>query len=143
MKKKSKLRGAIFSLAICVGVFCAWCSVMSMAGEYFSARHKLNVQRQELQAWDACRKTKADYFKSNAEVVTACLNNYNKALNNPWISLPKDRLIGLFVLAALGSAAGGTLVTWTVLWLVGLTIYRFFSWVASCFRHNPGRRVNS
>jgi hypothetical protein len=136
MNRKSKFRKAVFSLALCVGVFCAWCSVLLMAGQYFSARNKLNVQRQELQAWDACRKTKADYFRSNADTVAACLNNYEEARDDPWMSLPKDRLVGLFVLTALGSAAGGTLVTWTALWIVGLTIYKFFSLLVCCFRHD-------
>ena len=143
MKRKSKLRRAVFSLAICAGIFCAGCCVLLMAEEYNSANHKLNVCKQELQAWEACRHTKPSYFKSNSEAVSTCLKNFNEARDNPWVSLPKERLIGLFVLAALGSAVGGGLVTWVVIWLGGLSIYRFFRLLALCFRYRPGRQVNS
>jgi hypothetical protein len=143
MNKKRKLRSAVFSLAICVGIFCAWCCVLLMAGEYNSARRKLNVQKQEMQAWDACRQTKPSYFRNNSEAVTSCLKKLDEAKDNPWVSLPKERLVGLFTLAALASATVGTLVTWIVIWLVGLSIYRFFRWLAFCCCRKPCRRTNS
>ena len=134
MKRKDRLRGAILSIAICTGIFCAWCCVLLMAGEYNSARHKLNVHKEEVQAWEACRQTKPSYFRDNSETVGSCLKNYNEARDDPWMSLPKERLIGIFVLAALGSAIVGCLVTWTVLWLGYLIIYRFIRGLALCFR---------
>ncbi|MHC4111252.1 MAG: hypothetical protein ACYSUY_09255 [Planctomycetota bacterium] len=143
MKRKSKLRRAVFSLAICAGIFCAWCCVLLMAEEYNSARHKLDVSKQELQAWEACRHTKPGYFKSNSEAVSTCLKNFNEARDNRWVSLPKERLIGLFVLAALGSAIGVGLVTWAVIWLCGLSICRFIRLLALCFRYHPGKQVSS
>lgn len=142
MKRKSRLRSAILSLAICAGIFCAWSCVLLMFGEYNSARHKLDVHRQELQAWEACRQTKPSYFRSNSEAVSSCLKNYNEARDNPWMSLPKERLIGLFVLAALGSAAVGCLATWIVVWLGVLAIYKFFRSLLFCFRHHPSRQVH-
>jgi hypothetical protein len=105
-----------------------------MAGEYNSARHKLNVHEEEVQAWEACRQTKPSYFRNNSEAVGSCLKKYNEARENPWMSLPKDRLIGIFVLAALGSTVVGSLVTWIVLWLGYLIIYRFIRGLVLCFR---------
>lgn len=142
MKRKSRLRKAIVSLAICAGIFCAWCCVLLMFGEYSSARQKLDVHRLELQTWEACRQTKPSYFRSNSERVNACLKNLSEAQDNLWVRLPKDQLVGLFVLAALGSAVGGGLVTWTVIWVVCLTICRFFKLVALCFRYRLSRRVS-
>ena len=141
MKRKGKLRKAIFSLAICVGIFCAWSSVLLLFGEYSAARHKLDIRRQELQAWEACRQTKPSYFKSNSETVSACLKNYNEARDNPWMSLPKERLVGLFVLAAVGSAAVGCLATWIIVWLGVLAICKVFGSLLFCFRHHPTRQV--
>ncbi|MHC4643399.1 MAG: hypothetical protein ACYS32_17280 [Planctomycetota bacterium] len=141
MKRKSRLRRAVFSMAVCVGIFCAWCVGLLMFGEYNSACHKLDMHKQELQAWEACRQTKPSYFRSNSEAVSSCLKNYNEARDNPWMSLPKERLIGLFVLAALGSAVGGCLATWIVVWLGVLAIYRFFRSIVFCFRHHPSRQV--
>lgn len=143
MNKKGKLRRAVFSLAICVGIFCAWCCVLLMAGEYNSASHKLDVHKQEVQGWEACRLTKPSYFRSNAEVVSSCLKNFNQAKDNFWLGLPKGQLIGLFALAALGSAVAGGLATWIVVWLGGLAIYRTIRLLAICFRYRPGRQVNS
>jgi Flp pilus assembly protein TadB len=143
MRQKSKLRSAVFSLAVCAGVFCAWCCVLLMSGEYYSARRKLDVSKQELQTWEACRNTKPSYFKSNAEAVSTCLKNFNEARDNRWLSLPKEQLIGLFVLAAVVSAVGGGLATWAVVWLVFLSVYRFVRLLAFCFLRHPGRQVNS
>jgi hypothetical protein len=143
MKKKRRSHAAIFSIAICVGIFCAWCCVLLMAEEYDSARRKLDVHKQEVQAWEACRQTKPSYFKSNSEAVSSCLKNLKEAQDDPWVSLPKGQLVGLFALTALASAAGGSLVTWIVVWLGGLSIYRFIRWLASCCWRKPGRRVNN
>jgi hypothetical protein len=143
MRRKSKIRSAVFSLAVCAGIFCAWCCVLLMAGEYYSAQRKLNVSKQELQTWEACRSTKPSYFRSNAEAVSACLKNFNEARENRWMSLPKEQLVGLFVLAAVASAVGGGLATWAVVWLVFLSIYRLLRLLACCFMRHPGRQVNS
>lgn len=144
MNKKEKLRRAVFSLAICVGIFCAWCCVLLMAGEYNSASHKLDVHKQEVQGWEACRLTKPSYFRSNAEVVSSCLKNFNQAKNNFWLGLSKGQLVGLFALAALGSAVAGGLATWIVVWLGGLTIYKTIRLLVLCFRFRSSRQqVNS
>ena len=143
MRRKSKLRSAVFSLAICVGIFAAWCCVLLMAEEYYSARHKLDVCRQEVQTWEACRQTKPSYFKSNSEVVSSCLKNYNQARGNFWVSLPKEQLIGLFVLVAVGSATAGYLATWVVLRFVCLSVNRFVRLLAFCLWRKQTRQVNS
>lgn len=137
MRRKNKIRSAVFSLAVCAGIFCAWCCVLFMAGEYYAARRKLNVSKQELQTWDACRNTKPSYFASNADAVSACLKNFNEAQANRWMSMPREQLVGLFVLAAVASAVGGGLITWAVVWLVCLSIYRFVKLMAFCFLRHP------
>lgn len=143
MKRKNKIRSAVFSLAVCAGIFCAWCCVLLLAGEYQSARRKLDVSKQELQTWEACRNTKPSYYKSNIEAVSACLKNYNEARDNRWMSLPKEQLIGLFVLAAVVSALGAGLATWAVIWLICLSVYRFIRLMAFCFLRHPSRQMNS
>jgi hypothetical protein len=141
MKRKRRLRGAVFSMAICVGIFCAWCCVLLMAGEYNSACLKLDVHEQEMQAWEACRQTKPSYFRENSEAVSSCLKNFNEARENPWVSLPKEQLVGLFVLAALASAIVGGLVTWIVVWIVVLSIFRLVKWLLSCCWRKPCRQI--
>ncbi len=105
-----------------------------MADDYFSARYKLDTHSQEFQGWEACRQTKPAYYEANAEAVNACLESLEEAQDNFWVKLPKAQLIGLFVLAGLGSATGGFLVTWAIVWLVGLGIYRFIRLLMFCFR---------
>lgn len=128
-------------MAICVGIFCAWCCVLLMAGEYNSACLKLDVHEQEMQAWEACRQTKPSYFRENSEAVSSCLKNFNEARENPWVSLPKEQLVGLFVLAALASAIVGGLVTWIVVWIVVLSIFRLVKWLLSCCWRKPCRQI--
>jgi hypothetical protein len=105
-----------------------------MADGYFSARYKLNTHSQEFQGWEACRQTKPTYYEANAEAVNACVESLEEAKDNFWVKLPKAQLIGLFVLAGLGSATGGFLATWAIVWFVGLGIYRFIRLLAFCFR---------
>jgi uncharacterized protein HemX len=105
-----------------------------MADDYYSARYKLDTHSQEFQGWEACRQTKPTYFEANAEAVSACLKSLEEAQDNFWVKLPKAQLIGLFVLAGLGSATGGFLATWAIVWFVGLGIYRFIRLLAFCFR---------
>jgi hypothetical protein len=143
MRRKRKLRAAVFSLAICVGIFCAWCCVLLMVGEYNSAHRILDVQQQELQAWEACRQTKPSYYKENSEAVSSCLKKLNEARDNLWVSLPKGHLIGFFALAALASASVGSLVTWIVVWIGCLSVYRFIRWLAFCCWRKSGWRVNN
>jgi len=134
MKLKCRLRSVTLFLAICASVFSACFCVLLMADDYYSARYKLDTHSQEFQGWEACRQTKPTYFEANAEAVNTCLESLEEAQDNFWVKLPKAQLIGLFVLAGLGSATGGFLATWAIVWFVGLGIYRFIRLLAFCFR---------
>ncbi len=136
MKLKGKLRGVTFFLAISASLFSASFCVLLMAGEYQSARYRLDKYNEEFQGWEACQQTKPAYFKANAEAVSSCLKSLDEARGNFWVKLPKTQLAGLFLLAVLGSAAGGYLITWLVVWFGGLGIYRFLKWLALCFRRH-------
>ena len=128
MKRKYGLRSITLFLSICVSVFSACFCVLLMAGEYYTARHKLDIYSKEFQGWEACRQTEPTYFKSNAEAVSSCLNNLEEAKDNFWVQLPETEIIGLFVLAGLGSAISGYLAVWSV-WFGGTGICRFIRWV--------------
>jgi len=136
MKLNGKLHGITFFLAICTsGILACFC-ILLMAGEYQSARYRLKIHSREFQGWEACKQTKPAYFKDNVEEVTSCIEALNEARDNFWVKLPKAQLAGLFVLAALSSAAGGYLITWLVVWFGGLGIYRFLKWLGLCFRRH-------
>ncbi len=140
MKRKDKLRGITFFLAISVGVFSSSFCVLLMAGEYQSARYELDRYNLEFQGWEACKQTKPAYFKDNAEAVSSCLKSLDQARSNFWVKIPKTQLAGLFVLAVLSSAIGGFLAAWLVIWFGGLCIYKFISWMGLCFRRHSERK---
>ena len=133
MKRKYGLRSITLFLSICISVFSACFCVLLMAGEYYTARNKMNIYNKEFQGWEACRQTEPTYFMANEEAVSSCLKNLEEAKDNFWVKLPKNKAIGLFVLACLGSAIGGYLVVWSV-WFVCLSIYRFIRWMKLCFQ---------
>jgi len=137
MKRKCGLRRVVFFLAICAGVFSACLCVLLMAGEYQLAQYNFDIHNRELQGWEACRQTKPAYFKANEEAVRSCLKSFDEARDNFWVRLPKAQMAGLFILAGLGGATGGYLLTWSVVWFGCLGIYRFFRWLVLCFRGKP------
>ena len=138
MKRKYGLRSITLFLSICVSVFSACFCVLLMAGEYYTARNKLEIYNNEYQGWEACRQTEPTYFKANSDAVSSCLNNLEEAKDNFWVKLPKNKMIGLFVLAGLGSAISGYLAVWSV-WFVGSGIYRFIRWIKLCFQSKSFR----
>jgi len=140
MKRKYGLRSVTLFLSICVSVCSACFCVLLMAGEYYPARNKMNIYNKEFQGWEACRQTKPTYFKANEEAVSSCLKNLEEAKDNFWVKLPKNKAIGLFVLAGLGSAIGGYLVVWSV-WFVCLGIYRFIRWMKRCLHCDINKEV--
>jgi hypothetical protein len=109
-----------------------------MAGEYYTARHKLDIYSKESEGWEACRQTEPTYFKSNAEAVSSCQKNLEEAKGNFWVTLPKNQMIGLYVLAGLGSAICGYLAVWSV-WFCGTGVYRFIRWVKLCWQSKSFR----
>jgi len=140
MKRKDKLRGITFFLAISAGVFSSSFCVLLMAEEYHSARYELGRYNLEFQGWEACQQTKPAYFKDNADAVSSCLKSLDQARANFWVKIPKIQLAGLFVLAVLSSATAGYLTTWLVVWFGGLCIYKFISWLGLCFRRHSERK---
>lgn len=142
MKRKRVLHGTTFFLAICVSAFSLCFCFMLMAGEYYSARKKLDTHNRELQGWEACRQTKPAYVKENAEAVNLCLKNLDEAKANFWVKLPKAQLVGLFVLGGIGSATGGYLVTWVVVLFGGLGIYKSIRWLVLLFRRKPIKQMS-
>jgi hypothetical protein len=136
MKLHGKLRSVTFFLAICAsGISASFC-ILLMAGEHQSARYRLEIHSLEFQGWEACKQTKPAYFKDNAEAVTVCIKALNEARDNFWVKIPKVQLAGLFVLAGVGGAISGYLVTWIVVWFGGSGIYRFIRWLGLCFRRH-------
>lgn len=133
MKRKYGLRSIMLFISICVSVFSACFCVLLMAGEYYTARNKLDIYTNEYQGWEACRLTEPNYFKSNAEAVSNCLNNLEEAKENFWVNLSKPKMIALFAAAGLGSATGGYLAVWMV-WFAGLWIHRFVQWIKHLFQ---------
>ena len=143
MKRKYGLRSIVLFLSMCVSVFSACFCVLSMAGDYYTAKNKLYIYTNESEGWEACRQTEPTYYNANAEAVKSCQENLEKAKNNFWVTLPKNKLTGLFAVAGLGSAVGGYLAVWSV-WFIGLGIHRFIRWIQLCLEskgfhisHNP------
>ncbi len=136
MKLHGKLRSVTFFLAICAGGISASFCILLMAGEHQSARYRLEIHSREFQGWEACKQTKPAYFKDNTEAVTACIKALNEARDKFWVKIPKAQLAGLFVLAGVGGAISGYLVTWIVVWFVGRSIYKFIRWLGLCFRRH-------
>ncbi len=133
MRPRYSLRRITLFLSICVSVFSACFCVLLMAGEYYTARNKMNIYNKEFQGWEACRQTEPTYFKANEKTVSSCLKNLEEAKDNFWVKLPKNKLIGLFILAGLGSAIVGYLVVWSV-WFVCSGICKFIRWMMYFFQ---------
>ena len=140
MKRKDKLRGITFFLAISVGVFSSSFCILLMAGEYHSARYRLDTHNREYEGWEACKQTEPAYFKDNAGAVSSCLKSLDQARSNFWVKIPKIQLAGLFALAGLSSAIVGFLAAWLVIWFGGLCIYKFISWMGLCLRRHSERK---
>jgi len=141
MNHKSKLQGVRSFLTICASVVSACVCVLLISGEYHSAHFNLDTYDRELQGWQACRQTNPEYFKANEQAVNSCLISIDQARDNFWVKLPKAHVIGLFVLAGLASAASGYLVTWAVVWLVGISIYKFIRLLSFSLKYSTNRPV--
>jgi hypothetical protein len=143
MNGKSKLRNVTSFLAICASVVSACVCVLLISGDYHSAHFNLDTYDRELQGWQACRQTNPEYFKANEQAVNSCLTGIDQARDNFWMKLPKAHLIGLFVLAGLGSAASGYLATWAIVWLVGISIYKFIRLLAFSLKRSTNKPVHN
>jgi hypothetical protein len=113
------LRGIPLFVAISASVIFACISVLLVAGEYHSARFNLDTYDREYQGWRACRQMNPAYYEDNKEAVSSCLTSLEAARDNFWLQRPMVELVGLFIIAGLGSAAGGYLGSWGVILLIG------------------------
>ena len=143
MNHKSKLQGVTSFLAICASVVSACVCVLLISGEYHSAHFKMDTYDRELQGWQACRQTNPDYFKANEQAVNSCLTSIDRARDNYWVKLPKAHLIVLFILAGLISAASGYLAAWTVVWLVGMSIYKSIELISFSLKYGTNKPVRN
>jgi hypothetical protein len=128
--KRRELRGVTLVLAISTSVVSACVCVLLMAGEYHSARFKRDAHVREYQGWLAFRQINPAYYADNKEAVSSCLKSLDEARDNFWLQRSTVELGGLFIIAGLGSAAGGYLVTWGLLWSIGMGIERFMRWLS-------------
>jgi hypothetical protein len=102
----------------------------------------MDTYNRELQGWEACRQTNPAYFKANEQAVNACLKSIDQTRHNFWVKLPKAHFIGLLGLAGLSSAAIGYIATWAVVRLIGLSILKFYNFIAMFFKycaHKPAQ----
>lgn len=125
IRQKSGFRNIPFSVAMSVGVISAIICILLITRSYSSARSKLDTYNLEVRGWEACRQMNPSYFAACKETVSLSRKNLDEARNNFWMKLSKAQFTGLFVLITLGSGIGGYLVTWAVLWFVGLSIHRY------------------
>jgi len=116
MSPRRRLRDITLWVAITVGIICACFCILTVADKYYSAHQKLDMYRQSLHGWEACRKTRPAFYRANAEAVNYCLKNLSEAQGNFWVNLPIGQLAGMYVLAGIGGAAGGYLATWAAVW---------------------------
>jgi hypothetical protein len=125
MNSKRRFRMIALFLATVAAVSCAYYSVLSVANEYYWAQSKLNMYREGVQGWEACRKMKPEFYRANTEAVSYCLKSFNEAQDNFWVKLPRSQLVALYVLAGAAGAAGGYLATFAAIWFGGLAAYEF------------------
>lgn len=141
--RRRGLRGVTLFLAISASVISACVCVLLVAGEYHSARFKLDTHDREYQGWQACRQMNPAYFEANKEAMNSCLRSLEDARDNFWMKRSTAQLAGLFIIVGLGSAATGYLATWGLVWLVGMGFHRFFRWLSLRSPSKPKRPLES
>ena len=127
---RRRLHGVTLFLAISASVVSACVSVLLMAGDYHSARFNFDTQDREYQGWQACRQTNPAYFEANKGAVESCLKNLEGARDNFWLRRSTVQLTELFIIVGLGSAAGGYLTIWVLVWLIGMGFHRMARWLS-------------
>jgi hypothetical protein len=143
MNLKCRFKRITLLLSIIAGVSCACYGVLLIADEYYRAQNKLNTCREIVEGWEACRKMKPEFYKANTEVVSSSLEKLDETQQNFWVNLPKNQLVGLYILAGFAGAIGGCLVTWTFLWFCGLAVYETIRWfiIVCCGHSGHGKNL--
>jgi len=137
------LRGIPLFLAISASVVSACVCVLLMAGEYHSARFNFDTHDREYQGWQACRQMKPAYYEENKKAVSSCLKSLEEARENFWLKRSTTELVGLFIAAGLGSAAGGYVTTWGFLLLIGWGFQKCVRWLSFRSPPKPKRPLDS
>lgn len=122
--KRRGLHGITLFLAIGASVVLACVSVLLMAGEYQSARFDMDTHVREYQGWQAFRQTNPAYYEDNKEAVSACMKSLEAAQDNFWLQRSKAELVGMFIIAGLGSAIGGYLAIWALVGVIGIGLQK-------------------
>ena len=143
MNRKNKLQGITSFMAICASVVSASICVLLLSGDYHLAQFKMDTYNRELEGWEACRQTNLDYYKANEQAVNSCLISLDKARDHFWVKLPKTKLAGIFVFAALISALCGYLATWIVVWIVGVGIYKLIRFFTFYLHFTKNKQVHN
>ena len=107
MKPNRKCYNLTFILAICAGVFCASYCVLSVANERGTALYRVNMHKNDVQGWEACRKTQPALFRENQEAVTHSLKSLEEAQASFWAGIPTRELIGLYIAGAVAGTFAG------------------------------------
>lgn len=137
--KRRGLRSIPLFVAVSASVILTCISVLLMAGEYHSARFNLDTYDREYQGWQACRQMKPAYYEDNKEAVSSCLTSLEAARDNFWVKRSMGELAGLFIIAGLGSAAGGYLAIWGLILLIGVGFHKLVRWLSLRSPPKPGK----
>ena len=128
VKSGRRLREFLCFLTICGGIFgCCYC-VLSVASARDSALYRVNLYRGELLGWEACRESGPDLFRENEIAVARCVESLAEAEGSFWANLSIRRLMGLYLLAAVGGAAGGYLAAYVLCSGGALAVRRVRGW---------------
>ena len=89
MNQNNSFRRITSFLATCAGITSACICVLLIAGEYHSARSKVNLHNSEVQGWEACRQANPDYYRASEQSVSSSKKNLAEARGNFWVRIPK------------------------------------------------------
>ena len=131
MNPRRRLRDITLWVAVTAGIICACFCILTVADKYYSAHQKLDMYRQSLHGWEACRKTSPAFYRANTDAVNYCLKNLSEAQGDFWANLPIGQLAGMYVLAGIGGAAGGYLATWAAVWFGVLAVCKLIRQIAA------------
>ncbi len=137
-QKKSSFHKVTTFLATCAGITAACICVLLIAGEYHSARSKLEIHSREVQGWEACRQANPDYYEASKESVSSSQQALAEAKKNFWVGIPKTQLVGFLALGGLASAVTGYLLIWCVVLLLRLGLHKFNAWLTVRLQGCPG-----
>lgn len=126
MKRESSFNRVASFLGACAGLTAACVCVLLLAGEYHSARSKLDLHSKEVEEWEACRQANPSYYAASQQTASASRENLAEAQSNFWVKVPKTQFAGFLALGGLGSATAGYLGTWIVLLMMRLTFRGVF-----------------